>query len=385
MTKDSAGLVKKPDEMVKMRANFSETALKLSSILITKLNNKDNMYTIGVKEYKSLLNLKGKNVYEQLFETANELASKKFTMQDRFNNKFSVYNFISSFTYEQGVIEIEIGEKIKNYLLQIREKYLQYCVVNILALQSKYSIRIYELLKNQIEETKRYNKETILEISIDEFREIFLIPKSYKYKDIRIHILEKSQREINEKTDISFKWEAIKTGRKVSHIKFIITDNPKVSKKLQHNNKNKKTQEIYKSAENAVLNLFPEEIKDELRQVSDELIKEILKYLQEKDMTYVLSNIRYANKNAKDNYVVYLLKALQNDWAKNARVEQEEQNKFEQAKIEYQKMIGKTVTLPDGEYTVGESGIWNSNFAIPLGDILKSWEKWKEVFKMVTK
>ena len=124
---------------------------------------------------------------------------------------------------------------------------------------------------------------------------------------------------------------------------------------------------------------IPEAIKVELKRVTDELVSVIIKYLQEKGEEYVLSNIRYANKNAKENYVAYLLSALKKDWAKNIRAKQEEQNKYERAREEYKRFIGKVIVTKDERYIVEESSVYreNDNSAIPLGDILKNWDKWR--------
>lgn len=56
--------------------------------------------------------------------------------------------------------------------------------------------------------------------------------KSYvNYKDFRVKVLEKAQTEINELTDINIEFEPIKTGRKVTSIKFIIEEKFKNSRK----------------------------------------------------------------------------------------------------------------------------------------------------------
>ncbi len=119
--------------------------------------------------------------------------------------------------------------------MQIKNKYLKYNIKNILILKSKYAIRLYEILKNELEINKRYNKKFEFEISLEYLKEMLKIPFSYKYKDIRIHILEKSQEELK-KTDIEFEFESIKTGRKVTHIKFLIIDKSKKEKEKVVNN-----------------------------------------------------------------------------------------------------------------------------------------------------
>ena len=53
----------------------------------------------------------------------------------------------------------------------------------------------------------------------------------YRFPDFRRFVLEKAQSEINELTDINMSFEPIKTGRKVTSIKFIIEEKFKNSRK----------------------------------------------------------------------------------------------------------------------------------------------------------
>jgi hypothetical protein len=76
----------------------------------------------------------------------------------------------------------------------------------------------------------RYGNKTEKLISLKELREILEIPRSYQYGNssgIKKRILEKAKKELEEHTDIIFEYEEIKTGRKVTHLKFIIRPNPK--------------------------------------------------------------------------------------------------------------------------------------------------------------
>ena len=52
-----------------------------------------------------------------------------------------------------------------------------------------------------------------------------------RFPDFRRKVLEKAQLEINELTDINIEFEPIKTGRKVTSIKFIIEEKFKNSRK----------------------------------------------------------------------------------------------------------------------------------------------------------
>jgi plasmid replication initiation protein len=149
-------------------------------------------------------------------------------MEDRFNKKFAIFNFIASANYADGVLEIEFSHRLLGYLLKIKDKYLRYNIINIMSLSSKYVIRLYKILKDAFEKNARYGNKAELELSIRELREKLEIPRSYQYSShIKKRILEKAKKELEEHTDIIFDYEEIKTGRKVTHLKFIIRPNPK--------------------------------------------------------------------------------------------------------------------------------------------------------------
>jgi hypothetical protein len=118
--------------------------------------------------------------------------------------------------------------------LEIKEKFLKYRLENILNLRSGYSIRMYEILKDWLELNSRYGNKAEKIVSLAELREILEIPRSYKFFDIKRQILEKAKTELEKHTDILFEYEEIKSGRKVTHLKFIIKPNPA---KLQTDNR----------------------------------------------------------------------------------------------------------------------------------------------------
>ena len=146
-------IVKKPNELIKMRGEFSESELKLSTYLITKLEEEKQIYRINVKDYLEKFDKKIGD-FEYLYEVALNLSRKQFKMVDRVNNRFSIYNFFGAVDYQDGILEVEFSSKLMRYLLQIKNNYLKYEIKNIMSLDSKYSIRLYEILKNKYEKTR---------------------------------------------------------------------------------------------------------------------------------------------------------------------------------------------------------------------------------------
>jgi plasmid replication initiation protein len=237
-------IVKEPEEMVLMRGGqFSESALKLAAYLIANLEQDKNIYEIDIKSYLKKVSLKIGD-YTYIKNVAKELFQKEFIMEDRFAKKFNFYHFLAGVEYDVGILKVEFSSMLMEYLLKIKDKYLKYDIKNIIPLNSKYSIRLYKILKDRFEQESRYNKRAELKISLDEIKELLEIPKSYRFNDIKRQILEKSKSEFEEHTDIIFEYEEIKTGRKVTHIRFFILPNPT---KLLEDNYTKKVDKIFKT------------------------------------------------------------------------------------------------------------------------------------------
>lgn len=128
---------------------------------------------------------------------------------------------------KSGLAHIRIDDRLIPYLFDLKQQFTQYQLYNILDMKSAFSVRIYELMKS-------YSFRHTIIFELNELKELLMVEhvKSYvNYKDFRVKVLEKAQTEINELTDINIEFEPIKTGRKVTSIKFIIEEKFKNSRK----------------------------------------------------------------------------------------------------------------------------------------------------------
>jgi plasmid replication initiation protein len=227
--------VKKADVIVKARYKLNPLSLKFITSLIAGLKRGDSIneiYQFKVKDFKELTGLKRKDLYWAIKESLKELLEKPIYIpkgKNENDNSFLVLNWVASAEYQEGegIVEFEISSKLRPYLLEAQKKFLKYRLENILNLRSSYSIRLYEILKDWLELQARYGKRAEKIISLDEFREMLEIPRSYKYGMLKQRIIEKAKTELGKHTDIIFEYEEIKTGRKVTYLKFIIEPNVK--------------------------------------------------------------------------------------------------------------------------------------------------------------
>ena len=236
-------IVKKSEALVKARYTLSPLALKLITAIIAGLDKSDEIgqeYIFPVKDFADMLNVSYGEFYNEMKDAVDELLKKPLHIDT--DTGWIKANWISDAEYVdgKGVISFTIPKKLRPYLLAVQEKYLQYDIQNILNLKSQYVIRMYELIRDWYNQASRYNNSKKVEkiVEVDWLRNILEVPKSYQYSSgVKLRILEKAKKELAEKTDIKFAYEEIKTGRKVTHLKFIIEENPKNAKPIEDKNR----------------------------------------------------------------------------------------------------------------------------------------------------
>ncbi len=241
--------VKKADVIVKARYKLNPLALKFITTLIAGIKRGDYIneeYIFKVKDFKELAGLKRKDIYGAIKDALQELLEKPLYIPEE--TGFILCNWISGGHYVEnaGEIRFMIYPKLRPYLLEAQKKFLKYRLENILSLKSSYAIRLYEILKDWLELNTRYGNKAEKIISVEELREILEIPKSYVYGMLKKRILEKAKQELIKYTDILFDYTEIKSGRKITHIKFKIYPN---FRKLQ---KKKTTSRYFNSLANFV-------------------------------------------------------------------------------------------------------------------------------------
>jgi plasmid replication initiation protein len=214
-------VVVKHQELVRnARYKLSELGIKVVSILVSMIKVSDEdfkEYHIKINDFKELIGSTSKKTYEYVDIMTDELMRKPLKVGDE---KFN-WVYYARYSLGDNIVALKIAPELKPYLLELKKNFLQYNITNILSLKSGYVIRLYELCKDQYIEATRYKKEkqrVHFELKIERMRELFEIPDSYSYKDIRVHILDKAVKQFRQKTDIKIEYKVQKIGRKVDRV-----------------------------------------------------------------------------------------------------------------------------------------------------------------------
>lgn len=115
----------------------------------------------------------------------------------------------------KGTIKITLAKTLKDYLIGLTKSFTQYELYNIIALKSKYAIKLFELFKSyEYQKTKRFE--------VEQLKELLFATNYTNFFDFNKRCLSPAIKEINEYTELNVKYDVIKQGRKVISVKFII-------------------------------------------------------------------------------------------------------------------------------------------------------------------
>ncbi|WP_082081868.1 replication initiation protein [Methylocucumis oryzae] len=128
-------------------------------------------------------------------------------------------HWVSSADYidGSGMVNLTFDPLLKPYLLQLKGNFTSSRLEMLLSFKSQYTMRMYSLLKQYENLSKR-------DIDLQQLREMLGIAKDQYplYSNFRERILEPAQKELKLKADLHFEFDEIKQSRKVSAIRFRI-------------------------------------------------------------------------------------------------------------------------------------------------------------------
>ncbi|MDG6885390.1 Replication initiation protein [Clostridium perfringens] len=178
-------------------------------------------YIFKISDFMELLGVNTKTKYTEIPKITKDLMKKVFEIEE--DDVIIQTAWLSSATYKKdsGIVELEFSPKLKPYMLKLNSMFTQYKLANILSMKSKYSPRIYEILK-----CNEFKKQNFVEIKITELRRLLKAENIYPlYSDFKRYIIIRTKKELKKLSDIWFEFEEIKTGRKVTSIRFYIYSN----------------------------------------------------------------------------------------------------------------------------------------------------------------
>lgn len=219
-------VVKANDLIQKSRFNMTLQQQKMVLFLISQVTPFDEdfkVYEFSTQEFCSVCGIdttSGKH-YKAIKQCIKDIADVSVWVKTNTGEETLLRWIEKPYINSQtGRIKVRLDEDMKPFLLQLKENFTKYELIYTLCFKSKYTIRLYELIKslhfNDLEEYRRT-------FTVDELR-IALGGETYKeYRDFKRRVLDVAVKEINEYSDKTLSYETIRKGRAVIGIELIIS------------------------------------------------------------------------------------------------------------------------------------------------------------------
>lgn len=240
----SKNLIVKDNALINASYNLDLIEQRLILLAIvearrTKQEIKPNQFlTICVSSYidEFAIESKTKSVYGNIKNACKTLFERQFSYEkvtSKGNVEKVTSRWVQSISYvdKEAIVRIKFSDDVTPLITNLERQFTKYNLEQISDLNSKYSVRLYEILISW----RSQGKTPML--PLDEIRYRFgLMANEYKtINDFKKWVLELAIKEINEKTDIQVSYEQHKQGRKI--VGFTFTFKVKNAKKAQSTKK----------------------------------------------------------------------------------------------------------------------------------------------------
>lgn len=320
--------------LIQGKQNMTLQEARLLRLCITQIAIGDKelkTYTININDLANYLNIKSPTLFRDVKKICKSLCQRIIEINSS-NGEWEIFHWVSCAKYHDGIITIRISDELKPYVLELNTFFSKICLDSILAVDSYYAIRLYELLQMQ----KGLTGKNKLVFSIENLRFFFDCTEKFeRISSFKGKVIEKAVEEINLKTDINIHIEYIKTARLITDVMFLVEE--KNYSKIKE--KNKVKDEVAITVETTA---DIDDLIDQLREIIKEQLKtkelKIILQAANNDIQLIESKYQLAKKSRNiENLVGWLVKAIEEDYTEPVEVKKKSKfNNMQERNYDYE-------------------------------------------------
>lgn len=201
--------------------------LRLAIMQVVKDDKDLRTYSVKITDLAKSLKIDSSNLYRSVDELTNEILSSIIFIGDPSDKKKWIkFQWASLCKYDNGTITIRLHDNLKPYILGLNQWFTQYQCQDVLAMDSIYSIRMYELFSMAIAGRQLSEDGMNVVLMVDEIKMACDCINEYsRFGDFRLNVIDRAIKEIRNKCILNITYTYIKDGRKVIgfifHISYI--------------------------------------------------------------------------------------------------------------------------------------------------------------------
>lgn len=331
----SSNLATQSNNLIEARYTLSKNEQLILCAMISFINPEDKeflTYKTSISQFSNLLGIDKKSSMREIDKIVTRLLSRVITIET--SDGWEKYQWISyaKADKKEDFLLLKFHDHLKPYLLDLKSRFTSFKLKEVVDLKSVYSIRIYQLLRDY--DGRKCNKFTY---TVMDLRAILLgDKKTHKiFSDFKKNTLLVAQKELKEKSNLSFSFETIKIGRSIGKIEFTIikksqpkTTQTALPQKLGNDQDDPQSQEIQKMIS---LGIPVKQANKLLNQYGAEYITEKLKITAEKD---------------RPSPAGFFIKAVAGDWKSKTEQQKKKQDEARKKELE-ERRANKLIEVRD--------------------------------------
>ena len=224
---DSGQYVCQANTLITGRQALKLNSAKLIRAAIMQIRFDDTElkpYIISIADLAELIGVSSSNIYRDIDDITDDILNNPVYIRSEQKDKIKWMKipWVSKCEYESDLgVAIKLNDELKPLLINLKEKYTQYTLDNILAMKSVYAIRIFELLQEKIVKKTLPREGIDITLSVDQIRECCDCIDKYKsFANLKQRVINSALEEINRVTLYRVDVTYLKSGRAVTSIIF---------------------------------------------------------------------------------------------------------------------------------------------------------------------
>jgi len=214
---------------------------KIILYLISTIRPTDDdfrVYDLKIQEFCQFCGIydSGKN-YADLKAALQKVANQSFWVEDEDGTQKLVrWLDMVHIRPRDGTMRLRIHSEMRPYLLHLQQHFTSYQLLWVSRFKSKFSIRLYELLRSYHYDKRRpYTRQ----FDLEELKQQMGAEGYTRWINFRQKCLEPSLSDIEAYSDMTVKWEPVKEGKRIVGITFTMATKPKDARQRLERDTNK--------------------------------------------------------------------------------------------------------------------------------------------------